>query len=1247
MKTVKKHLFGAIVPLFFCWGMYCQNGTVKNIDPSKPAKFNGNGVEVPVGGNAVFTSAIAGKKYPLSQDSYTVDDMYYIDILDLFRLSKANIKGSIDGGGITPTSKIVLKVYAYNYDNNSGKGKLIYQLEKNANEDGNGHPVSMTSGFIDNYFNPLFSDDIKTLLSGVQVRDKSGNSIIYSSKQVLNAIELFATRADLEDNDTFDDNYVGRQSRDIITKTNGKIPVIIEVEVTNATVKEITVPGLNKPINLVTFNPNNHLIVDAFLNDNSNLFYKYISGSSTSFTPKLIKMGDKMTYKVHLEVPISDDNPEIIGVPGVWLANFGAESMYYCSPSVTPGEFSPWIGFDSNVHGSALFKYPTNENFDYQIFKKNVPDWENSLQYVSTKIWTWSWTAQREMDPLKSDYKPVYEYKRTKKLKDQILTLPDGTITDRQINNQREGLGMELLRTWKNYSIHSARFKEYDGENKYLTGLDTDEVVYLNSQDPDLQSNEKRPNGIIRQNYDYWKFKVETQDSIAIHNMVTAYRRNREALRDNKTYDYSKIYDGYEIQDLGTDEKHPNGNGSGNNKAPGRITIKKDGYRVDIPIQVDSPFNENKGFYGNITGTQWPTVGEEEVFYTLSGLKDLTSDELDKFSLVLRSQNTSGVVFDRIQKLSALSGPDKEKIRNSGKWSQKFSFKGLGGTGYYTITAFYQRDTSAEPVMVAGKELLETKLRFTSAGNRDPKNEDEKDDVTLDEGRGDGAYIYDDEYRDAEIKDFNLKKFQKYIKKYNHTYTFKVGSTVKFSSMDSDPHTFYHDGIDYYLSERTLAKRIPLDTLSKKDYLAYYIDPIDSNGVVNLSPDPVGNGVNFRKTFDKIGQYQLRVVYRNKGKEADENYVFHKINVVKYTGPDKANVGYRSLTSDEIKYLGLSVLDAKDLIVGEIKDVLSTFMYKDGLRAGDYKNRFEKFNNYSNSYVWKIDKPGNSSMVNHDKIQNWITNYNSYEWFPKTWVRHIDPGPVNDIIHKENETPLATENDYLAVNVFKAPELVESWQIRLPWMHITKTSGTRIRTNIKAIYDLNKFFDNENGAFSGNPILPKQADISFHLRTDDHLNKEELYWDLKTGRKIIFDKKVYPITTSYTRVFNSNSNPNDDEIVYYAQALIDQNQNTVSPAAKQALNQQSPAPKTKGLVVYPNPNVGKFNVSWENPNDGEVSITLFSLNGAAVFSKKEQVPAGKNTGIFDTGSALPTGVYVLKIVGNGFDSTTKVSIKSD
>ena len=111
--------------------------------------------------------------------------------------------------------------------------------------------------------------------------------------------------------------------------------------------------------------------------------------------------------------------------------------------------------------------------------------------------------------------------------------------------------------------------------------------------------------------------------------------------------------------------------------------------------------------------------------------------------------------------------------------------------------------------------------------------------------------------------------------------------------------------------------------------------------------------------------------------------------------------------------------------------------------------------------------------------------------------------------------------------------------------------------------------------------------------------------------------------------------------------LIDLNQNTGSPAAKQALNELSPAPKTEGLVVYPNPNAGKFNVSWENPNDGEVSITLFSLNGAAVFSKKEQVPAGKNTGIFDTGSALPTGVYVLKIVGNGFDSTTKVSIKSN
>lgn len=1241
MKTVKKHWLGAIAPLFFCFGAYCQNGIVTTTSPGSYANFNPEGVKVV--GTVKFKSACLGDFGPSSNGFYDLEDMYYINTVDLFNFSKKIEKGEIntyiDSRTTSTNSSVIVKVYPYESNivtnSNYSSSPIIYQLEKRGSELGilnnKGVPINIELKGVDEIRGKsINSDNIKALLQSTLGTNKFENPI--------SSINLFKSTA-------YQLSQLGSGPlntsayKDIIENTNGRKAVIVEIEVTNASVSSIKIPGLNKVIDLRTFDPNGKLYVKVAINGvtQEKVFNSLVVAPATEALK--LKMGDKMEYKLTtIGSGFGSDSPEIKGMPGTWLANFAAESMYYCSPSVTPGEFSPWIGFDSNVHGSALFRYPTNENFDFQIFKKNVPPWTQEQQFNNSKNWYWSWTAQREMDPFKDSYAPVYNYPRTKKIPmkngvQQFITLPDGTKTIRQMNNQREGLGMELLRTWKNYSKYSGLFNLYDGE-KYLTGLDTDEVIYLDSNDPN-----KFGRGVIKQLSDPWKFRIVGQDSLAVNNMVTAYRRNREANRGNSTYDYSQIYDGYEIQDLGTDATHPNGKGIGNAKAPGKVIIKKDGYKVVIPMQVDSPLLNNKGFYSSITGTQWPTIGEENVVYTLTGLNNLTTVELNKFSLVLRSQNTSGSVRNVVKKLKDLEDSSKSKIQSSGNWPQSFSFKNLGGTGYYTLTAFYQREEGAEPVMIAGKELLETKLRITSAGNSTV----ESGEVVLGEGRGDGAYIYDDEYRDVMAPDYDFPKFSKFIKKYNHTYTFKIGSKVKFSSMDSDPHTFFHEGTDFYLSERFLAKRIPLDSLKQGKYLAYFIDKMDDNGNTILSAIPVGYGPDYTHIFTTKGQYQLRVVYRNSGELTDENYVFHKINIIDYPNGNQAKVVYRSLTDKEINYLNLSPVDQNNLIIAEIKDVYSTFMYREGLRAGSYANRFEKYNNYSNRYEWKNE---NYRVFNNvDKVNTWLENYTSAAWFPKNWVRHIDPGPVDDFIPRASVTTIKQNENYLANTVFQNQP--ESWQVRLPWIHPTLYSGTRIRTNIKVIYDLNNFFDNNTGAFSGNPTLPDQRLISFHLRLDDQLEKEDLYWDLKTHRKIILNKTILTSRPTDFYIVNLNGEQNVSKLVYTG-TFSQLNQTVINnPAAKHASIAQTAAPKLEGLVVYPNPNEGQFNISWENPNEGEVSITLFSLNGAELFSKKEHVASGNNTGVFDTGSALPTGVYVLKIIGNGFERKTKVSVKSD
>lgn len=1270
MKTFKKQLFGAIAPLFFCFGVYCQNGTVINFDSSRSI-YSGNAVAV-FGGKTVFTSGIAGNNYSSGTDKYTIDDMYYIDVMTLFNLTTANIKGSIDGDGTASSSKIVVKVYSYNYNNNSfnGKGKLIYQLEKNSNENGNGHPVSLAFGAWDQTFHPLSSDNIKTLLNGVEVRDKSGNIIKYDNLSI-NNIQLFATRADLADTDIIGSS----KTLDIISKTDAKIPVIVEVEVTDAGVRKIIVPGLNKPVYLGTFNPDNELTVDVFLNKETIPLATFKSSADNVGIQSNLKMGNKLTYKVALKNTISSDPPEITGMPGVWLANFGGNSRYFCSPSVTPGEFNPWIGFDSNVHGVALQRYPTpldpkngqyGAKFDEKMFQLKVPTWKNS-----DNKWEWGWTLQREMNKNKTSYEEVKKWSPEHVIPNGgTIQYPDGTIKTTQRRNQREGIAMDLLRNYSKLPMKDNDYHNFSGI-PYKAGIDDDELVYLGI-------NESTTGGatVFREKYPYWKYLypfLENDDPVI--NMVTAYRRNREQVV-NGVVKYPKTYDGYEIQDLGTDYSHPNGNHLLNNSAPGIVTIKKDGYKVTIPLTAVDPFVIKRGFYGNIFGPTWPAPGENDLKYSLTGLISMNEQELSKFTLVFRAQNTSGYVGTIVRKASDLTPEQMNKISANGRWTESFDTKQYGNSGYFNVTAYYQASEDSEMVPVAGKAIKPIQFRFLAINNykRDENGSVIKptellgsDYLNIDQGRGEGAYTYATSYRqDAAYGKYQYTWFPKadgtgqYQNPIHRTYTFQKPSTgapskVRFVALDSDPHTFIIKGTDFYQSEKALANRVPEDTIKKN--LKYYLDPIKPDGSINKSTTVIGSGlyVDLNLANIAIGNYYLRGVYGNGGELAASNFVIHKINIVSYQSPNKSTVEKRPLSDFEKKTL--NVVDPLWSVL-EVKDILSTHMYTDGPRAKLYSkdnsnNRFENFNAYANSYNWSglnVGFPSNQRLVN-----DWIASYEQgkrKDWLPKDWIRHLEPN-ISDRIPNVTVTDFSNSDEArqkLEV-LFNNSDLPEKWQLRLPWIALTQTSGSQTRTNIKAVYDMKALFDNNDGAFSGNSKLPNLDVIRFKLTSNENLDIEDLYWDLKCKRKVL----VYGLNYSNVKVVNETDNsmvvyeglPNsntDTEATPYPSPPLPP---TTIPAAKQAAKARSIVPKAGSLVVYPNPNEGQFNICWENPNEGEVSITLFSLNGATLFSKKEHVPSGNNTGFFDTGSALPTGVYVLKIVGNGFERTTKVSVKSD
>ncbi len=109
----------------------------------------------------------------------------------------------------------------------------------------------------------------------------------------------------------------------------------------------------------------------------------------------------------------------------------------------------------------------------------------------------------------------------------------------------------------------------------------------------------------------------------------------------------------------------------------------------------------------------------------------------------------------------------------------------------------------------------------------------------------------------------------------------------------------------------------------------------------------------------------------------------------------------------------------------------------------------------------------------------------------------------------------------------------EPWQIRLPLIPFVFNANPyvnerlhqpdyvtfyRARNDTKVLFNMYAFFDNQNGAFSGNPVTTLGDDYSYEnlynkslylrLMSDDMKLRRGFFKDLATGRKIIVSKDV-------------------------------------------------------------------------------------------------------------------------------------------
>lgn len=1099
------------------------------------ATWNGDGSVSVTGGTVYFTSRLNYNDGSVQNGMVKMDIDQILHVLDRHQLS-----GSISSAPLTDSSKIRLEVHGFN-------------------------PEFKKSSFFDNlYFGIELSD--KTSEEGVpwdyQIDRKRKNSVF--SVKSNNIRQLLQTATFYADDKT---SLGGCYSNSLVSRESIPLQsVVVMMEVTNATVSGVTIPG-------VGYKRMDELFKDVARSNEA--YYAKFNGTLISLNELIkqdIMVGDEIVF-------YSTNNATVFsGLPMIWAARSGGE-VFYFSYDVEPGQLKPFLGFDSQVHGTALRKYPAD-------FDPNEKLWS-----TENTEYSWTYKVQRPMDSYLNQDGVQFYWKKEKPGMSYIK--PDGKLYTNipQRNNQREGLNMCLLHTWwgRNNWNNPITRNPYRGSfsssnDKYALFLDDDEFLIVNSQyyntnnieisrdsngnpeyytdgTPVVKVTERvnTPDVILSDDIVRWKTVPDGEKANCVEDLVNAYYDNRgrdplfscHEIEDTDSYfqfsDPSKPCSG-----AGCIYK-PEDNSKEICAAGGNVFMTDDrGNFTKFQVNAKSPFNSG-GFYTRITGTQWPSVYEKAVPYTLTGLNDLNPKaSLFKFKLVYEFEDHLGILKNDVREYKNLSDEQKESIKSTGRWTEKFDIQGWG---YHNITAYYN------DVPVAGKELLEIDMRFLGV----PSSENSENcrpctlpGLPLNEERGEGEYWFVSDYNDT--SPYQIPLYGAKNNRYVREYTFSLGDQVSFAANDADPLTFWSYKIDYYLSERTQAKRIPNDSLSVRKYLTWTLSPINyfgnqgREGYKVDSPIITDYGRYHTFNFSTPGTYELKVTYRG------QSSIAHIIHVVDYNysldgskedadqqrrTKTKGEIQIYDLSPDQARWLGVSQSGAKYKIAS-VEKVLSKWKYTKGhgpraTTLSTMDERFEAYNNYQDEYLWyKNDGSELDSYKSNAEVKKFLANYEANErvnWFPKNWLRHkgtvkkrkdgsidnvpigIDPKLIKDALHNN-----FTDFDSKLSGLFNGPE---AWQFRAPWIAYTTYSGYKTRSNIKTLYNMQEFFNADYGAFAGKGNVKYEGNLAQYYKdvsnalpsqSDEDKAKYQFYLDLLTKRKVLFE----PATVDFLTVTNVN-----------------------------------------------------------------------------------------------------------------------------
>ena len=826
--------------------------------------------------------------------------------------------------------------------------------------------------------------------------------------------------------------------------------------------------------------------------------------------------GDSVVFKSKVALD------RLEGLTDLSIKRYAGESLFM-SNAVKHGAHKPFLFYDSNVHGIKMRPYPeswANGNHKYPTFSENQGEY------------TVSWIANTRRDPLYTNPTNAnVSLSADKNKKDFSLgNLPgfpnknkfsgDTEYLDKQRNNQKEGLNVEIL-------------KAFEEGKEGVAGLDPDELIYKNfAQSKIIGKNIPSNTDFTYVTGDEWK-KLEPYHTGDInYSLQQSINKIGEFIDINEYYDFelteimdknlyihknstdsidNKIFNYRIVQPMFNNKipivYSPSANNkpifhnsselewiNGENNSTQKINIavlsplEGEKHGVDYNKLTEDHRKDPKiNFYGIIKGPTFVARHQKNVIYTVDNLPNV-NDVPGKFELVYTNEDSNGFITTQ-----------RKQVYNG---NNSFSIDEFGGGGYHEITLQYTRNkTKGTPVIIAGKELIDVDLRFIFAPNED--NSDDfsynaqeifkathvgvfKGKVKLSEQKGNGNRWFLSSQSDKMKDDYGLNHG---YEDHNvvRTYVLSDQEKVTLSVLDADPHSFTHYQPDWYLSERRLSKRITDNELKNniKWSRATNLDFTDAEQISTgkhcpFNPPKVGTYY-VKAEFNNTSKIIVKINVRNTNNKVDEIISTADQNLGVVNSYPLNENQFAVLKSLKGSKMGSTTKD--DYKILAIQDILSTYTYgahkldtdnstQTGQRykvgedqIGEHK-RFSPQNNFDARFDWTIRDEFGASLNKNDVLLYLFKNKEDPtlgDWFPKNWIRHLDGTPQSPEIPDFDSTPkIYAFKETIDPNIEglnnNAGSLYEPWQVRLPWIAQTGVHGYKTRWNIKTVFDINNMF---------------------------------------------------------------------------------------------------------------------------------------------------------------------------------------------